>query len=330
MRTAFAIAALTFVFGCSSQGIDDFLTSPEVKSTNTTSVGQRQQDLFQGARPRIAVMAFDNKSGIYHFHSGKAVGDGMNEQLVTAFMETGMFVVVERAMLGDVMQEQDLNNSDRFRAGGATPIGQLEGADFLVYGAVTELMENQAGAGLGVNSKRGNGISLLEGVGAAFQQDHVAVDLRLVDARTGQVVSATTVEGRARDLGANLGVSVSHVLIGASGSYRTPMQKAIRACMIRAVDWTALRIADAGVVRGPRESDVAASQAAAEAQDNRLMVPVAVEGAKVRMSAAPDSLVIATLNAGSEIEVIAEDGDWVQVRMPNGREGWLAKTAFSQ
>ncbi|MFH0946785.1 MAG: CsgG/HfaB family protein [Planctomycetota bacterium] len=330
MRTAFAITALIFAAGCSSQGVDDFLTSPEVKSTNTATVGQRQQDLFHGTKPRVAVMAFDNKSGVYNFYNGKAVGDGMNEQLVTAFMETGMFVVVERAMLGDVMQEQDLNNSDRFRAGGATPIGQLEGADFLVYGAVTEMLESQAGAGLGVVSKHGNAINLLEGVGAALQQDHVAIDLRLVDARTGQVVSATTVEGRARDLGANLGISVSHVLIGASGSYRTPIQKAIRACMIRAVDWTALRIADAGIVRGPREVDVAASQAAAQAQDDRLMVPVAVDGAKVRMSAAPDSLVIATLSLGSQINVIAEQGEWVQVRLPNGREGWVAKSAFNQ
>ena len=329
MRTAIALAVLTFAVGCSSQGVDDFLTSPEVKTSNAASVGQRQQDLFQGTKPRIAVMAFDNKSGVYNFHNGKAVGDGMNEQLVTAFMETGMFVVVERAMLGDVMQEQDLNNSDRFRAGGATPMGQLEGADFLVYGAVTEMLESQAGAGLGVVSKHGNALNLLEGVGAALQQDHVAVDLRLVDARTGQVVSATTVEGRARDLGANLGISVSHVLIGASGSYRTPMQKAVRACMIRAVDWTALRINDALLVRGPREVDVAASQAAAQAADDRLMVPVAVDGAKVRLQPKEDSLIISTLNQGAEIEVIDEQGDWIHVRLPTGRDGYVSKSAFN-
>jgi len=333
MRTGTTIGLLLTIpvltLGCSQQRVDDFMTSPQVNSRNTTSIGQRQQDLFQGTRPAVAVMAFDNKSGVYNFYNGKAVGEGMNEQLVTAFMETGMFVVVERAMLGDVMQEQDLNNSDRFRAGGATPMGQLEGADFLVYGAVTEILESQAGAGAGVHKMKGDAISILEGVGAAFQQDYVAIDLRLVDARTGQVVSATTVEGRARDLGANLGISVSHVLIGASGSYRTPMQKAVRACMIRAVDWTALQISDAIVARGPRQADVAAAQVAAQAADDRLMIPVAAASAPVRLKPADDSLIISTLNQGAEIEVIDEEGDWVHVRLQNGRDGWVPKSAFN-
>ncbi len=324
MRIVSVILSLIFITGCQPGRVDEFLTSPEVTSASAGSVGQVQQDLFQGVKPRIAVMDFDNKSGIYHFHSGKAVGDGMNEQLVTAFMQTGMFVVVERAMLDDVVREQDMNNSDRFRAGGAAPSGQLEGADSLVYGAVTEMLESQAGAGLGVHKKKRNAINILEGVGAAFQQDHVAIDLRLVDARTGQVVSATSVEGRARDLGANLGVGIGSVLVGASGSYRTPMQKAVRACMIRAVNWTAQRISDAGIHRGPRAVDAAAAQAV----DDRLMVPTTVEGAKVRLKPAADSLAISTLSLGAEIEVLDEQGDWIHVRLPNGREGWVAKSAF--
>lgn len=329
MRTStlFLVSSLALgLLACQKGQVDEFLTAPEVTSKSTSSVGQVQADLFNGVKPRVAVMDFDNKSGVHHFYSGKAVGDGMNEQLVTALMDTGAFTVLERAMLDDVVREQDMNNSDRFRTGGATPMGQLEGADFLIYGAVTEVMESQAGAGLGVVSKKGrrNAAGILEGVNAAFQQDHVAIDLRLVDARTGQVVSATSVEGKARDLGANLGVGIGSVLVGASGNYRTPIQKSIRACMIKAVNWVGQRISDAGIQRGPGEAAVAAQQAA----DDRLMLPVAVSGAKVRMKPSPDSLVLQSLEAGQQIEVLDEEGDWIHVRMDNGRDGWMARSDF--
>ena len=73
--------------------------------------------------------------------------------------------------------------------------------------------------------------------GGSAGQDHGAIDIRLVDARTGTVVNATSVEGAPQDYGASLGGIFGNVLLGTSMQVQTPIQKAVRACMIKAVNW---------------------------------------------------------------------------------------------
>ena len=68
------------------------------------------------------------------------------------------------------------------------------------------------------------------------KQDHVAIDIRVIDTRTGVTVFSASVEGKAKDFGAALGGMFGSTLIGVSGEYRTPTAKAVRACMIKAVN----------------------------------------------------------------------------------------------
>ena len=63
----------------------------------------------------------------------------------------------------------------------------------------------------------------------------LAVNIRIVDARTGRVVSATTVEGKASK--SSVGLYVGGDLPFGLGAYRkTPMETAIRSCIQAAVD----------------------------------------------------------------------------------------------
>ena len=132
------------------------------------------------------------------------------------------------------MGEQDFGASGRVRQETASQIGEIEGANFLIYGAITEYLANQAGVGGGIGI-----YSLPSIVGGMFKQNHVAIDIRIVDSRTSRILNATSVEGKAGDIGVALGGMFGGLLAGIGGGYKTPIQKAVRACMIKAVNWIA-------------------------------------------------------------------------------------------
>lgn len=226
--------------------------------TTMTSMPPPSSRAWSGAKARVAVIEFDDKTGVdYQITTsakgtriGTPMGNGMREQLVTALMQTGQFEVLERSNIKDVLMEQDFGASGRVKRKTAAAVGEVRGAEFLVYGAVTEYMPSQASmsAGTGVDpifgafgAGAGGAIASLAArtmAGAmTASQDHVAIDIRLVDARTGTVVNATSVEGTPQDYGAGLGGIFGNVLLGTSMQVQTPIQKAVRACMIKAVNW---------------------------------------------------------------------------------------------
>jgi curli biogenesis system outer membrane secretion channel CsgG len=74
-----------------------------------------------------------------------------------------------------------------------------------------------------------------------FQQDHIAINIHLVDLNANIVVASTTVEATPKDLGTAL-----NLFSGSGGSVadvgaqmKTPIRKAIRACMLKAAVWAA-------------------------------------------------------------------------------------------
>jgi curli biogenesis system outer membrane secretion channel CsgG len=265
-RTATLAATVALV---TQAACTDFLVgSPKVTSASPHSAYQAQA-VHWSKKPRIAVMEFEDKTGAgtqIRFAGGGVtastpIGSGMKEQLVTALSQTNAFIILERQSLEDVVREQDLGQSGRLQRQTAARIGDLEGAELLVYGAVTEFEANQAGAvaggGTGARFGRIMGGPLGEAMGIVaekatigfFNQDHVAIDIRLVDARTGRIVGATSVQGNPRDLGGVGGGIFGTTLLGVGGHYNTPTQKAVRACMIKAVNWIGESAMSEGLLR---------------------------------------------------------------------------------
>jgi curli biogenesis system outer membrane secretion channel CsgG len=158
---------------------------------------------------------------------------------------------VERDAIKNVVGEQDFGHSGRVRRETAPDIGEIEGAEFLIYGAVTEYTPEQTnvqgGVGIGTTGGALLGIpggALVGGLAeqalsASMSQTHVAIDIRVVDARTGRVLHSTSVQAKANDLGGTMGGLFGTTLVGLSGSYQTPTQKAVRATTIKAVNWIA-------------------------------------------------------------------------------------------
>jgi curli biogenesis system outer membrane secretion channel CsgG len=173
------------------------------------TISQAQQEPYSGPKKRIAVKAFDFKAA----RGSAQVGRGMSDMLADSLFNSNRFIVLEREHIKEVMEEQDFGASGRVKKETAAPIGELEGAQLIIRGSVTEFEPNCKGGAVLI---------------VAAKQACVTVNLRIVDAKTGRVVNATTVEGRSGTVGAGLVFATSPLPVGLGGWKKTPMESAIR------------------------------------------------------------------------------------------------------
>lgn len=121
------------------------------------------------AEPRLAVLDLDNLTGDASFDGA---GPGVAAVLTTKLSRIEAIEVVERQRLAAVQSEIELGASGAVDAATAARAGALLGADYLVTGALFSV-----------------------------QLPAVAVDLRVIDSSTGQIVLARQVRGTVGDSG---------------------------------------------------------------------------------------------------------------------------------
>jgi len=208
------------------------VTNPEGKS-----IEEAQQESYDGPKARVAVNRFTDKTG-KGWWTG-AIGDGMADMLATALFHSNRYIVLERQTLGDVLKEQDLATAGRIKKGTEAPTGEIEGAELLITGAVTEFEGAQSGVGGGIGGIGGTAGRILGGIAGGIKNAHMAIDVRVVDTKTSRIVAATSVEGKATDFalgGALAGAGAGGALGGALGGWsKTPTEKALRLCIQEAV-----------------------------------------------------------------------------------------------
>jgi curli biogenesis system outer membrane secretion channel CsgG len=195
---------------------------------------------YSGPKARIAVADFDVKAAQATFQ----IGSGLREMLVTALVNSKRFSVVERQALSAVMQEQELSSSGAAQAGAGGPQrGKIKTADLIITAAVTEFEPEASGGSAGIGGGGSIGSGILGGLlGASINKSHMAIDIRIIDASTSEVLAATRVQGQSSDVGGAImsGFFGSFGLGGGLSMYsNTPMEKAIRVCIIEAVRYIA-------------------------------------------------------------------------------------------
>lgn len=200
--------AVVAVAGCTSAKV--------VSSSGGPTIQQAQQEAYDGPKKRIAVKAFEFKAA----RGSREIGRGMSDMLADSLFSSNRFIVLERENIKEVMEEQDFGASGRVKKETAAPIGELEGAELLIRGSITEFEPNCKGGAVLI---------------IAAKQACVTVNLRIVDAKTGRVVNATTVEGRSGSMGAGLIFATGGLPVGLGGWSKTPMESAIRNCIETAV-----------------------------------------------------------------------------------------------
>jgi curli biogenesis system outer membrane secretion channel CsgG len=225
-----------------------------VKPTATTDTGSEMGlPPYSGPKAKVAVADFEWKVGgsgskttitgaggkpITITHSRQqGYTTGLRDMLTTAMVQTSRFRVLERQNIGSLKQEMALSDQGYTDKSGVKK-GAIKGADLLIMGAVTGWDPGSSGVGGGLG---GGTLGKLAGVMGSMKKSKMAMDIRLVDTSTSEVLSATRVEGEAKEvnLGALAGVAGgSGALAGGLGGYaKTPMEKAIRTCIYNAVKY---------------------------------------------------------------------------------------------
>lgn len=201
---------------------------PSPGEVNAGSVAEQSPVRADGMKAMVAVGGFDVKAA----KAVGAIGDGLREMLVSALHQSGYFVVVDREDLQGVLAEQDLSRSVLARGGSSLP-ETIEVADIMIFGAVTEF-EPQAGGSSFMTPMMGVPLAM----GARISWSQMALDVRVVDVRSGRVLGAERVPGMARFAQATIAgaLPVGGAAIPTSLSvYRnTPMEYAIRDCIRKA------------------------------------------------------------------------------------------------
>lgn len=201
------------------------------------------------AKTRIAVSAFENKVKMPWWDPSWKIGEGLAEMLTTELTRTGRFIVVERQALGDIVSEQALGQSGLVRRETAAQSGQILGAQVVVRGAVTEFEASAGGAGAGIQGSR------ISAQGKA-EHAHVAIDLRLIDTSTGQVIASHNVSKIVPSAGGALAYQGRNVTFGGDIFHQTPIGQATRAAMQEAVQFVVSRSPTAAVSGPPSFSIV--------------------------------------------------------------------------
>lgn len=151
----------------------------------------------------------------------------------------------------------------------------------------------------------------------------MAIDLRLIDARTSRIVAATSVEGEATDV--NLGGLIggyggSGALAGGlSGWKNTPTEKALRVCIKEAVNFVVSKTPPNYYHYG---SSVAPAPSSPTAGGETIIVKPSALNA--RSGPGTQHPVVFGLRGGDRLAVLGHSGGWAHVRTASGQEGWIS------
>jgi curli biogenesis system outer membrane secretion channel CsgG len=154
----------------------------------------------------------------------------LTEALTTSLVATSRFIVLERMALAQVQQEQDLGASGRVNKETAAEVGKLMGAQVLITGDITSFAHNRSSIG-------GNATNLIKGLNAGVERvtATVSIDLRLIDAVTGEVIASIKGDGDAAQQGISADLTRDEKKYDGSVALNTPLGKASREAIQRSV-----------------------------------------------------------------------------------------------
>lgn len=249
MKFRNAVLCVPFLFVLS--GCLDSLVKPEA-SVDTGL--ETQLPPYSGPRAKVAVTNFDWKVGTEKTTLGiggvdfsfskneyEGISSGLQDMLTTAMVQTKRYRVMSRQNIETTKAEVALQE-DGYTDSTGLQRGGIQGFDIKVVAAVTGFDPGSSGGSGSVGGLLGGKASALLGaVSGGYNKATMAMDIRIEDAVTLEVLAATRVEGVAKDVnfGAALGALTGGGALGGSlGGYaKTPMEKAIRTTIYEATKY---------------------------------------------------------------------------------------------
>ena len=235
---------LILLTGCTSHYLTTF--TPE------QNIPEHLDMSYTGPKANIAVGGFTVKAR----GAAQYIGDGMREMLETALFESLRFNVIDRPDVKGMTAKQMLSSFKMARPGSKKLGTQMDAAELLIYGTVTEFEAEASGAGLEANLPSTQDSASAQTASGYIKRKnaHMAIDIRVVDAASGRLVAARRISGTAAFGMASVSASAEGNLSDDDIKHKiqtplrlrvfknTPMEMAIRDCIYRAVIYSCYAI----------------------------------------------------------------------------------------
>ena len=212
-----ALACNVLVIGCA-------FTAPGGSAVRTVAKGEEAIEFIfpeytgTGQKPKIAVLEFTNDTPF----ESVVIGSGVANTLVTALVKSKHYRVVERGMLGKVLEEQNLGMSGALDSEKISEVGKVLGVDYIIVGSISEFGVKTSKTAIGYSKDIDAKVGLSKGTA------RVTLDVRVIDPVTAEIVSAET--GVGSHYSTNIGIAMEELslLTGVVGFDETLIGKATR------------------------------------------------------------------------------------------------------
>ncbi|MBI4064214.1 MAG: hypothetical protein HY401_07945 [Elusimicrobia bacterium] len=202
------VTFVTFFSSCAAR------QSTKMKQTVSANPTEKVESKYTGPKRRVGVVDFENKTAYGQNRLGTAAAD----ILITELVKTGKFIVVERDKVNKILEEQKLGQTGVIDPATAAQMGKVLGLNAIVTGAISNFGVQTTGSDyLITQTKR--------------QVAQATVDIRVVDAESGQVLYADSGKGESKSsTGQFLGM-------GTKGGYKEGLEgESLRAAISQLVE----------------------------------------------------------------------------------------------
>ncbi|MCC6446168.1 MAG: hypothetical protein IT210_22290 [Armatimonadetes bacterium] len=148
-------------------------------------------------RKRIAVIQLEAPND----YTSTRLGTGVADMITTSLVKSGVFDVIERVHLDAVLKENKLAEQGLLDPATAVKAGKILGVDYLLGGKVSEFGVKTKRSGLGAVGQILGGRGALGGLDLKNSTARVALDMRLIEVRTGKILVADTGVGEEKESG---------------------------------------------------------------------------------------------------------------------------------
>jgi curli biogenesis system outer membrane secretion channel CsgG len=187
------------------------------------------------APPRVAVGLITDMTGAQDRDNGRRLTQGATLMAITALSESGVRLV-ERYDMGVLQVEMDYARNglvrDSDRVVREVRSGEIQGADLYLIGGISEYNPNIRSRGIDGFASGSSGTSGSVSVGAGDYVVDVALDLRLVDARSSEVLGVRSLRKQVigREIRAGVFAFLDGTVVDIGGGQRAmePVQTAVR------------------------------------------------------------------------------------------------------
>jgi curli biogenesis system outer membrane secretion channel CsgG len=188
----------------------------KIRQKQSTSVNPTEhlESKYTGPKRRIGVVSFLNKAP----YAQARIGDTATDIIITELTKTGKFIVVERDKMDKLLDEQKLGQSGAIDPATAAQVGKILGLNAILTGSISQFGVKSEGKDFIVTQSK-------------QQIVECTVDIRAVDAETGQVLYADSGKGVVRK-------SSGKVLgMGNQSKYDETLEgEALRAAIVKFMD----------------------------------------------------------------------------------------------